>query len=87
MRDAYREYKQDTIDSNGKVRPSIKSLDDKWGMKWRGSKSTSEGKYYARREPLWKAVATIVKEGVHSEATVLLTVREVARQANTSGAL
>lgn len=73
VREAYKEYTQETIDANGKVRPSIQSLDEKWGMRWRGAKSTSKGQFYGRREPLWKTIALILEEGTHSVAKVLLT--------------
>jgi hypothetical protein len=59
--DAWREYFHSSLDNNHINLPSIKELDNNIGSTWRGTKSSTEGKFYERRLPLWQSSEALIE--------------------------
>ena len=63
VEEAWEEYSKGRLSSNTGLREmSIKDMDEQHGSKWRGTKSSTDGKFYARREALWKFVFRVQQE-------------------------
>jgi len=71
VRDAWNEYCHGGPSANNAILPSIKELDVR-NPKWKGSKSTTEGKFYQRRLPLWRAIEALMSTGGYSEEQAII---------------
>jgi hypothetical protein len=71
VKDAWKEYEHGSIDNNNISWPAIKYLDETKGDQWRGTKSSTEGKFYDRRIPLWKSIQELIrKDGLTEEIAI-----------------
>jgi hypothetical protein len=61
--DAWDEYRYGRVSPDtGHRQPAIKDLDSQHGSKWRGPKSSTEGTFYRRREPLWLFIEKVLQQ-------------------------
>lgn len=63
VRDAWCEWDIGIAKANGVRHPSIKSLQAGKGKVWHGGQSSTEGKYFKRRQPLFKSIAMRIESG------------------------
>ncbi|KAI3657232.1 hypothetical protein MP638_000537 [Amoeboaphelidium occidentale] len=71
VREAWTEFQYGGVSNNGVVIPPIEQLESRPGPKWRGSASSTEGKFYTRRKPLYDTVRTLMEEEEMQENDVL----------------
>jgi len=62
VREAWVEFKYGGVSNNGGLVPSIETLESQPGPKWRGALSSTEGKFYMRRKPLYSTVKRLIEE-------------------------
>jgi hypothetical protein len=58
--DAHREYAEGLF-----PRPSVKSLEEKYGSRWR--KANTESQFYGRRLPLYRLIEKLIAEDKHAK--------------------
>jgi hypothetical protein len=71
VRKAWVEFKYGGVSNNGGLVPSIETLESQPGPKWRGALSSTEGKFYMRRKPLYGTVKRLIEEEKKLEDDVL----------------
>ena len=77
---AWEEYRYGRISPNtGQRTISIQELDEKYGSKWRGPKSSTEGTFYRRRESLWVFVQKAIQQNSSLSEAAAVERIELAR--------
>ena len=80
VHDAWKEWKYGGLTANNVVAAPIEQLESISGKKWRGAMSSTEGKFFSRRKPLYVGGEQLIKDGkTESEMVQILDEFRLAR--------